>query len=70
MCPQSFWKFSQIYPRRMKLLLFKDEKPFAKLLPISQKSCSARIPGLNKKQIWISDDFDKPLPDDFWLNSQ
>jgi hypothetical protein len=26
-----------------------------------------RIPGLNAGMIWISDDFDDPLPDSFWL---
>jgi hypothetical protein len=26
-----------------------------------------RIPGLNAGMIWISDDFDDPLPDEFWL---
>ena len=26
-----------------------------------------RIPGLFPGSIWISDDFDDPLPDEFWL---
>lgn len=26
-----------------------------------------RIPGLHAGMIWISDDFDDPLPDEFWL---
>lgn len=28
-----------------------------------------RIPGLGKGTIWISDDFDDPLPDEFWLGN-
>jgi hypothetical protein len=28
-----------------------------------------RIPGLNAGQILISDDFDAPLPDSFWLGT-
>lgn len=26
-----------------------------------------RIPGLHAGKIWMSDDFDDPLPDEFWL---
>ncbi|HYW20757.1 MAG TPA: DUF2281 domain-containing protein [Nodularia sp. (in: cyanobacteria)] len=26
-----------------------------------------RIPDLNKGEIWMSDDFNEPLPDEFWL---
>ena len=26
-------------------------------------------PGLRKGQIWVSPDFDDPLPDEFWLGS-
>jgi mRNA-degrading endonuclease RelE of RelBE toxin-antitoxin system len=26
-----------------------------------------RVPDLNKGQIWMSDDFNDPLPDEFWL---
>ncbi len=26
-----------------------------------------RILGLNQGEIWMSDDFNDPLPDDFWL---
>lgn len=26
-----------------------------------------RVPGLNRGQIWMSEDFDEPLPDSFWL---
>ncbi len=29
-----------------------------------------RIPGLNAGMIWISDDFDDPLPDSFWLGEE
>lgn len=29
-----------------------------------------RIPGLNAGMIWVSDDFDDPLPDAFWLGEE
>jgi hypothetical protein len=28
------------------------------------------VPGLNSGAIWISDDFDEPLPDDFWAGCE
>jgi len=29
----------------------------------------ARMPGLHAGLYWIADDFDAPLPDDFWLGA-
>ncbi|GIK58370.1 MAG: DUF2281 domain-containing protein [Chloroflexi bacterium] len=34
--------------------------------PESRK-ISQRIPGLDAGTTWVSDDFDAPLPDSFWL---
>lgn len=36
-----------------------------KLIPLPMIS-SPRIAGLNAGQVWISPDFDEPLPDSFW----
>lgn len=33
-------------------------------------SVGARIVGLHQGQIWTSEDFDEPLPEDFWLGSE
>lgn len=33
----------------------------------SPETPQQRVPDLNKGQIWMSDDFDDPLPDEFWL---
>lgn len=33
----------------------------------SNSSNSPRFPGLHQGEIWISDDFNDPLPDTFWL---
>ena len=34
--------------------------------PISQR----RVADLNKGEIWTSDDFDDPLPDEFWVGTE
>ena len=31
---------------------------------------SQRIPNLKKREIWISDDFNEPLSDSFWLGEE
>jgi len=31
------------------------------------RATGERVPGLDPGAIWISDDFDEPLPDEFWL---
>ncbi|MCC5625940.1 DUF2281 domain-containing protein [Nostoc sp. CHAB 5715] len=32
-----------------------------------QQSPQEQVLGLNQGKIWISDDFNEPLPDEFWL---
>ncbi len=34
---------------------------------VSNSSDSPRVAGLHQGQIWMSDDFNEPLPDEFWL---
>jgi prevent-host-death family protein len=41
-------------------------KPVARLVPVT-RSKKKRVAGLNRGTIWTSEDFDKPLPDEFWL---
>ena len=46
-------------------IVFAEEgKPIARLVPIR-----ARTPGLHSGAIWTSEDFDDPLPNDWWSNS-
>lgn len=39
--------------------------PFARIIPLT-KPTNARIAGLHPGAIWTSDDFDAPLPEEFW----
>lgn len=36
-------------------------------VPVSPKP---RVPGLHPGAIWTSEDFDEPLPDEFWTGSE
>jgi prevent-host-death family protein len=51
------------------VIITQDNKPLARLVPFTSTD-QPRIAGLNKGKIWISDDFDAPLPDEFWISSK
>lgn len=53
------------------IIIAKNGKPMAKLVPIRERPL--RKPGRLKGKIWMSDDFDAPLPQDIidgWYNSK
>ena len=44
---------------------------------LEERSCAEesetappRVAGLNRGQIWVSEDFDAPLADEFWLGQK
>ena len=43
-----------------------DDQPKAKLVPLV-KPPQKRVFGQHRGQVWMSPDFDDPLPDVFWL---
>jgi prevent-host-death family protein len=51
------------------VIITQNGKPIARLVPISQ-SGKERIAGLNRGSIWTSEDFDEPLPDEFWMGQE
>lgn len=42
--------------------------PLARLIPLASPS-TPRMAGLHAGAIWTSDDFDEPLPEEFWTGS-
>jgi len=48
------------------IILTKKNVPVARLTPVEPVK-KERIPGLHAGAIWTSDDFDDPLPEEFWL---
>lgn len=51
------------------IVIAQNGKPLARLEPVVPKK-KKRIAGLNRGMIWTSEDFDEPLPDDFWLGKE
>lgn len=50
------------------IVLTEGTTPLARLVPIVL-STTARVAGLHTGAIWTSDDFDEPLPEDFWTET-
>lgn len=49
------------------IVISHEDQPKVKLVPVGQVP-QKRIFGQNRGKIWMSHDFDDPLPDDFWLS--
>ncbi|MBD3307596.1 toxin-antitoxin (TA) system antitoxin [candidate division KSB3 bacterium] len=47
------------------IILTDASRPLARLIPLAPPPGS-RIVGLHQGAIWTRDDFDDPLPDEFW----
>ena len=47
------------------IILTKDNAPIARLTPLATAAMQ-RVPDLNAGSTWVSEDFDDPLPDNFW----
>jgi prevent-host-death family protein len=51
------------------VILTEAGAPVARIVPADTAN-RPRIPGLSEGEIWISDDFDAELPDEFWLGEE
>ena len=49
------------------IILTQGDTPVARLVPITTSTATPRIAGLHLNAIQMSDDFDEPLSEDFWL---
>jgi len=62
--------------RESEIVLTLDNQPVAKVLPIallpnsSNRKPGSRTLGLHRGAWLVGDDFDKPLPDEFWLGQK
>lgn len=51
------------------VVLMEGSRPIARLLPL-RTSRQLRIPGLHRGRVWVSEDFDDPLPEGFWSDER
>lgn len=55
------------------IIIAKANRPMVRLVPLEpfvplEPPRKCRIPGLHRGQIWMSEDFNDPLPDEFFLS--
>ncbi|HEX5442686.1 MAG TPA: hypothetical protein VFW87_02605 [Pirellulales bacterium] len=50
------------------IILTRGETPVARIVPV-QAAVTSRVAGLHRGAIETTDDFDEPLPDDFWAGA-
>lgn len=50
------------------IILTEGDTALARLIPVAS-SPSPRVAGLHTGAIWTSDDFDEPLPEEFWTGN-
>ncbi len=51
------------------IIITKGDQPCAKLVAIPPVVKNPRVFGQHKGKVWMSDDFNTPLPDDFWTGN-
>jgi len=56
--------------RSGEIVITQNGKPLARLETVAPPSKKKRVAGLNRGTIWTSEDFDEPLPDEFWLGKE
>ena len=67
---KQFAEIINLVQNGIEIMLIDNDKPAIKMVLVSdniQESESPRILGLHQGQGWMSEDFDEPLPDEFWL---
>ena len=51
------------------IIFARDNTPIARLVPIALPT-APRVAGLHAGAVWISDDFNEPLPEEFWMGKE
>lgn len=51
------------------IVIARDEMPLVRLTVVAAP-LRKRVAGLSQGMAWISEDFDDPLPDEFWLGEE
>lgn len=68
----SFDKLLKLIEENVEVVLYKEDLPVARVSPVvgTVPVASTRVPGLHAGTTWVSEDFDDPLPDEFWLGEE
>lgn len=50
------------------IIIAKANKPLVRLVPV-EAPIQKRVFGMHRGQIWMSNDFNEPLPEEFWMGN-
>jgi len=59
-------KLLELVASGVDVVLMENKSPVARVVSMPRKVNKPRVPGLHAGKMWISPDFDDPLPDSFW----
>ncbi len=62
-------KLLELVASGLDVVLAEGKSPVARVVAVPRKVKTQRILGLHAGKMWISPDFDDPLPDEFWLGN-
>lgn len=51
------------------IIITENKRPVARLIPITS-SRRSRMAGLSRGEVWMSEDFDEALPEEFWTGTE
>jgi prevent-host-death family protein len=51
------------------IILTEGSTPLARIVPMAGATTTPRVAGLHPGALWTSEDFDEPLPEDFWTGA-
>lgn len=60
-------KLLELVASGLDVVLAEGKSPVARVVAVSPKVKTEHVLGLHAGKMWISPDFDDPLPDEFWL---
>jgi antitoxin (DNA-binding transcriptional repressor) of toxin-antitoxin stability system len=63
-----FTELLSLVQEGVEIILAQDDMPLARIVPVTP-STKPRVAGLHRGAIWTSDDFDEPLPEEFWVGA-
>ena len=50
------------------VIITENNQPVARLIPVTSSN-KPRVAGLNRGKAWVGEDFDEPLPEEFWTGA-
>lgn len=65
-----FLELLDLVSKGNRVVIQKDKKPLAEIVGLNFPQKRKRVAGLNRGKMRMSNDFDAPLPDEFWLGEQ